>query len=272
MKELYRGVESRIAGNELIAKRYPVQIEAALRQQGLHDGFLDRINASRIGTFHGTGEGAKQLDGIAKGVDFSDKNSTLKVLGQLVEALETNMQERTKAPLSVDSQVKGGQTEELYDYLFQLEYLQPVFQLTLDGRRLNELTPGEKGYMLIVFYLFLDRENIPLVIDQPEENLDNQSVFELMLPCLRDAKQRRQLIVVTHNPNLAVVCDADQVIRARINKTRGYAVTYSGGSIESPDTNADIVQVLEGTLPAFDNRDTKYDVTRSHQPRTTEAG
>jgi uncharacterized protein (DUF736 family) len=62
----------------------------------------------------------------------------------------------------------------------------------------------------------------------------------------------------THNPNLAVVCDAEQVICAEIQKESGSAVTYMSGSIEDPVINRRIVDVLEGTRPAFDKRDDKY--------------
>lgn len=97
----------------------------------------------------------------------------------------------------------------------------------------------------------VDRSDIPLVIDQPEENLDNQTVYKTLVPCIKDAKQRRQIIMVTHNPNLAVVCDAEQVIYAEIQKENGNAVSYSSGSIENPNINRRIVDVLEGTKPAF---------------------
>ena len=72
------------------------------------------------------------------------------------------------------------------------------------------------------------------------------------------AKQRRQIIVVTHNPNLAVVADADQVITASIDKKKMCRVTYVSGALENPTVNQHVVRYLEGTLPAFMNRDEKY--------------
>jgi hypothetical protein len=65
---------------------------------------------------------------------------------------------------------------------------------------------------------------------------------------------------VTHNPNLAVVCDADQVVHAAIDKLHGNRVTYTTGSIEDPIITELIVNVLEGTKLAFDLRDAKYAV------------
>ncbi len=69
---------------------------------------------------------------------------------------------------------------------------------------------------------------------------------------------RRQVVVVTHNPNLAVVCDADQVIYAEIQKDGTNRVAYETGSIEDPLINRRLVDVLEGTKPAFDQRAAKY--------------
>jgi predicted ATPase len=111
---------------------------------------------------------------------------------------------------------------------------------------------------LLVFYLVIDQDDRPLIIDQPEENLDNQSVFELLAPCITEAKRRRQIIMVTHNPNLAVVCNAEQVIWCRIAKDTDHAVTYETGSIENPSINKHLVDVLEGTWPAFTDRGHKY--------------
>ena len=78
------------------------------------------------------------------------------------------------------------------------------------------------------------------------------------MPCVKEAKQKRQIIMVTHNPNLAVVCDAEQIICANLNKRNNYLMEYISGAIENPIINQAIVDILEGTKPAFDNRDSKY--------------
>ncbi|MCK6682747.1 MAG: hypothetical protein L6R30_10065 [Thermoanaerobaculia bacterium] len=66
------------------------------------------------------------------------------------------------------------------------------------------------------------------------------------------------MVVVTHNPNIAVACDADQVIVASHWASGDRSVTYETGAIENPAINAALLDVLEGTRPAFDNRDGKY--------------
>lgn len=96
-----------------------------------------------------------------------------------------------------------------------------------------------------------------IIIDQPEENLDNQTIFKVLVKCIKAAKQRRQVIMVTHNPNLAVVCDAEQIICATRDKTTN-TFNYVSGGIESPLIKNTVVEILEGTEPAFKNRKRKY--------------
>jgi ABC-type cobalamin/Fe3+-siderophores transport system ATPase subunit len=148
--------------------------------------------------------------------------------------------------------------QELYDFVYSLGFLSPIYNLQWEGKGLEQLSPGERGNLLLIFYLLVDQDDIPLVIDQPEENLDNQTVFKTLVPCIKDAKKRRQMVMVTHNPNLAVVCDAEQIICAEMHKDHESAVIYTSGSIEDPAINRRIVDILEGTRPAFDKRDDKY--------------
>jgi hypothetical protein len=79
-------------------------------------------------------------------------------------------------------------------------------------------------------------------------------------PAIKHAKQHRQIVMVTHNPNLAVVCDAEQIIHSSLDKTEGHQVIYTTGAIEDPLIIQLIVEVLEGTKPAFDLRDSRYEV------------
>ena len=127
----------------------------------------------------------------------------------------------------------------------------------MGGRDLDELSPGERGIVLLIFYLALSKESKPIIIDQPEDNLDNQSVYSKLVPCICKAKRRRQVIVVTHNPNIAVACDAEQIIFCEMDKD-AYQIRYQAGAIENPEIRNHIVDVLEGTMPAFDLRRQKY--------------
>ena len=109
-----------------------------------------------------------------------------------------------------------------------------------------------------MFYLLVDKSDRPIIVDQPEENLDSQTVYRLLIPVIKEVKKLRQIVMVTHSPNIAVVCDAEQVIYASIDRPAGNRVHYVSGSIKSAVCNQHLLDVLEGTRPAFDNREAKY--------------
>ena len=160
---------------------------------------------------------------------------------------------------NIDQQFRG--SKKLIDFymsLWDLNSLSIEYDILLDKKKVSELSPGERGALLIIFYLLIDKSDIPLIIDQPEDNLDNESVFEYLVPYIKSAKQRRQIIIVTHNPNIAVVSDAEQIIYTEIDKTNKNKITYISGAIEDDNINKKIVEVLEGTMSAFNNRTVKY--------------
>ena len=132
------------------------------------------------------------------------------------------------------------------------------YQLKQGDKGIEQLSPGERGALLLVFYLLLDKDDKPLIIDQPEDNLDNLSVAKVLVPFIRAAKKKRQIIMVTHNPNLAVVSDAEQVIYVQLDKDNSYTFSATSGSIENKEVNKKIVEVLEGAMPAFNKRKDKY--------------
>lgn len=223
--------------------------------------FLNFIDQSRNGSFQGRAEGLERLKEIITSSDLKTKKGVVEFVNELISCLKLDKSEKKQPPKILDNQLIGGESKKLefYDYLYGLGYLEVKYTITFNGKDLNEneFSPGEIGALLLIFYLLIDKDKIPLIIDQPEENLDNESVFTLLVPYIKQAKKERQIIIVTHNPNLAVVCDAEQVISARMNKQTN-EIRYTSGSIENPVINKKILDVLEGTLPAFQKRDHKY--------------
>lgn len=153
---------------------------------------------------------------------------------------------------------KGSPPEDLLNLIYEFNWLKPRFTLAQDGQPLEQLSPGQRGALLLLFFLLVEDSDLPIVLDQPEENLDNQTVYSLLVPAIKEAKERRQIIMVTHNANLAVCCDAEQIIHAKFERGNRNKITYSAGAIEDPAINALVVDVLEGTRPAFENRKSKY--------------
>jgi predicted ATPase len=114
---------------------------------------------------------------------------------------------------------------------------------------------GQKGTVLLK--IFLAEGDHPLIIDQPEENLDNKFVYEALVDAFREAKKRRQIIIATHNANLVVNTDAEQVIVAEFKDSK---ILYRWGSIENPNIRKNITALLEGGEEAFRNREMKYGI------------
>jgi ABC-type lipoprotein export system ATPase subunit len=152
----------------------------------------------------------------------------------------------------------GRKFEEVYDLLFGLSYISPRYRLTLKGQPIEQVSPGERGILLLIFYLIVDKSDLPLVIDQPEGNLNNQSIYEHLVPVFKKAKGKRQIIMVSHNPNIVVGCDADQIVHAQLEQMPHFEFKYTTGAIENPEFREFTVDKLEGTRPAFAERAEAY--------------
>jgi ABC-type lipoprotein export system ATPase subunit len=242
--------------------RFLLDFNVSIECKGFLEKFFDCIAQNKKGSFYGSEEGKGRLRAILDIADFNTSGGLMDFLTTIENNLIEDKRDEAKGnDRRVIDQLRIKKDTEMisfYDYLYCLDYLTPEYNLRWSGKRLSQLSPGERGMVLLIFYLFIDKQDIPLVIDQPEENLDNESVYKVLMFCIKAAKKRRQIIIVTHNPNLAVVCDAEQIIYSEINKQDGNKITYTCGAIENPAINKKLIDVLEGTRPAFDNRDSKY--------------
>ncbi len=257
-RDLYAPVNQFIESRPLAKEKFLLNFEVGVVDTGFENALFEFISQGVTGTFCGVEDGRKRLRDILLKQDFDTEQGIETFLTEIMDALEQDKRPGGK-PVRVTTLMRGHKTPlELYDYVFGLNYLKPRFALRMGDKELHQLSPGERGTLLLVFYLLVDKDDIPLVIDQPEENLDNQTVYDLLVPCVKEAKQRRQIFIVTHNPNLAVVCDAEQIIWADLDKKNNYVMRYLSGAIESQILNRATVDILEGTMPAFDNRDSKY--------------
>jgi energy-coupling factor transporter ATP-binding protein EcfA2 len=258
-KELFLPVTKFIDDFKELKSRYDVKIDVALELKSFADNFFNKINQGKIGTYAGREEGYKRLQDSIERSHFDNEEEFIAFTDEILDNLRYDKRYPQTPNVSIENQLrKGVEIGELYEFIFNYDYLQPVYNLKLGTKTLQELSPGERGALLLIFYLILDNDDIPLIIDQPEENLDNESVYHILVHFIKKVKEKRQIIIVTHNPNLAIVCDADQIIHMKIEKENKNTVKFYSGAIENVITNKTVVDVLEGTLPAFNNRDLKY--------------
>jgi len=259
-KELFGAVQELISDSVIIKEGFKLTFESSIFERTVQTELFDRfISQGNAGSFCGKEKGATMLEELRAEFNFNESAPAIAFVEKATLYLHADMRSPQKVRTSIASQLrKNVDVKSLYDFLWTFGYLEPEYSLKLDGKELSHLSPGERGTLLLVFYLLVDKSNKPIIVDQPEENLDSQTVYRLLIPVIKDVKKRRQIIMVTHSPNIAVVCDAEQIIHAHIDRSVGNAVLYTMGAIESPEINRYLVDVLEGTRPAFDNRDAKY--------------
>jgi hypothetical protein len=111
-------------------------------------------------------------------------------------------------------------------------------------------SPGQKTAALLAFILSYGEE--PLILDQPEDDLDNHLIYDLIVTQLRKIKQKRQVIVVTHNANIVVNGDAENVIA--LDVSGGQTLIICQGSLQEKKVREEICRVMEGGKEAFDLR------------------
>lgn len=115
---------------------------------------------------------------------------------------------------------------------------------------IDNASPGQKTAALLAFILSYGDE--PLILDQPEDDLDNLLIYELIVQQLRQMKQRRQIIIVTHNANIVVNGDAENIITFGIEK--GQTIITSQGSLQDKNIRDEICRIMEGGKDAFEQR------------------
>lgn len=257
---LFKPVQDLIQGNSLIRDEYKLQFQATL-------GGSSEIVASSLftlikrisGEFRGEDESISAVKRVAESYDFNSREGVLGFITELHDRIASAAAGGEKTGVGIANILKKDKAaSDVYDLLFGLSFLEPRYSLLFQDTHIEQLSPGQRGALLLIFYLLVDKGRNPIILDQPEENLDNETVVSLLVPVLTEAKKKRQIIMVTHNPNLAVVCDAEQVIYSSFDRKSGSKITYLAGGIENPVINSHVVNVLEGTKPAFDNRRVKY--------------
>ena len=119
-----------------------------------------------------------------------------------------------------------------------------------DFRPIEAGSPGQKTAALLAFLLSYGEE--PLILDQPEDDLDNHLIYDLIVTQLREVKRRRQVIVVTHNANIVVNGDAELVVA--LAARGGETQQECEGSLQEQPVRDTICEVMEGGREAFEDR------------------
>jgi hypothetical protein len=218
----------------------------------------DLIDLRTAGTFHGTGELYRiAVDELCPAWQSGDGSAAAEAIRLFSANYSSDLRAQRKvAPDDLDAY--RGWERSVSSWLYDAEHISLSYSLEYDGLNIERLSPGSRGIVLLLLYLAVDQEETdPLIIDQPEENLDPESVYSELVELFRSASRRRQIIMVTHNANLVVNTDVDQVIVAHcgpVEEGKLPALTYQLGGLEDPEIRTAVCEVLEGGSEAFRQR------------------
>lgn len=156
------------------------------------------------------------------------------------------------------------------------DWYNTTYRVKMGNDAIDEMSPGKKALALLKLLINLAESKCPILIDQPEDDLDNRSVFEELIPFIKTKKFQRQIIIVTHNANVVLGGDAEEVIVANQDGKNTPNLCcrfeYRSGGIEedrriddksvlnSQGIQQHICDVLEGGEKAFDLRKHKYQI------------
>jgi ABC-type cobalamin/Fe3+-siderophores transport system ATPase subunit len=135
---------------------------------------------------------------------------------------------------------------------FRIELYRP------DGSLVGEIEEGLSigQRCTAVLALLLAEDTAPIVVDQPEDDLDNEFIYNELVPLLRSSKQRRQIIVATHNANIPVNGDAELIVA--LHTQEGDGKVRAAGGLDQPEVCATVESIMEGGKDAFRRRREKY--------------
>lgn len=125
----------------------------------------------------------------------------------------------------------------------------------------QKISMGQNAVALLLLILnasYALNDNRPLLMDQPEDDLDNSYIYSTLVKEFRNSKKKRQVIISTHNPNIPVAADAENIMVLKYNGTHSYL--DSSGSIDSSVTAKAVLETMEGGQEAIQRRMDKYNI------------
>lgn len=223
---------------ELKSESMPEALKLSIRFEGKRDAFKDFLKSKLSGTGFRTTSLDKLVDEFSNGfVLFQRRQDVDDLLGGSADA----------------AKLHTGMLEHLTEILTYRVPDERVVQF--NDVPIQDLSLGQRATALLQLLMSLEEHPIYL-IDQPEDDLDNETIFRHVVEPLLDAKTRSQFIIATHNPNIPVLGDAE-LVHACHEEDKG-VYTHSSGSLDSSVTRESIVSIMEGGAQAFEQRHKIY--------------
>lgn len=164
--ELFAPVQKLIEDSIIIKEGFKLTFDSSIIERTFQRDFFETyIHQGLAGSFCGKEKGAAALEELRAEYDFGKPNDAIGFVEKITAHLERDMRTPQQAKMNIGSQLrKRVELKALYDYLWTLRYLEPEYSLKLDGKDLSHLSPGERGTLLLVFYLLVDKSNKPIIV------------------------------------------------------------------------------------------------------------
>ncbi len=223
---------------EEISTNLPTSLKLGTNFAGSEDHYTDYLNEMFKGKGFQQTALQKLVEQTSSGVELFKRLDTL-----CESELTPKMAEKLKATLD----------EKLPSLI---TYIAPDKRfISYNDKQIEHLSLGKRAMALLLLLLSLDEYSI-IIIDQPEDDLDNETIHNMVVQPLHERKRNTQFIIATHNPNIPVLADAEQVIACKETARDEYQ--HDSGSIDKPSTKSDIITIMEGGAKAFERRNTIY--------------
>ncbi|MFJ2758928.1 TrlF family AAA-like ATPase [Nocardioides sp. NPDC087217] len=271
LRLLYAPLEQILQGfGETVAK-----LKLSVKRKVDLDAWVTRgealIDLRTAGPFRGSG-GLKPIaeQELLTFWETSDGDAAARAIQEFSAKYSASLREHAPAARSKEAAYREWE-RGIAHWLYSVNHISVVYSLEYDGLNVERLSPGSRGIVLLLLYLAIDQgETDPLIIDQPEENLDPKSVYSELVELFQSASERRQIIMVTHNANLVVNTDVDQVIVAScegLEEGKLPRLSYEAGGLENPQIRQAVCEVLEGGADAFRQRARRLHIDAPATPR-----
>ena len=233
-------------GKNNILNNLTFDVSLSLNKEQLLEGIDEKINHKYITVDLINIEFQNRIFSEIENKIISEKihsETECDILHKNIDSLGVNYYKKTKKYITYS---------DFYNSLFENPLSLDV-NLKLDNIPLENQSMGQRAIVLLKIILAYDDK--PLIIDQPEEDLDNKYIYDQLVSAFREAKDNRQIIIATHNANLVVNTDADQIIVATCEDG---VISYNVGTLENKYTQESVKNILEGGETAFKKREEKY--------------
>ncbi len=219
---------------------YDSSLSISVEYKGRNDKFYKKLQH----IFKGSG---------IRGATYATIKSTYKDFVEIYRDLE-NMDAKLNISDTLLAEFKKRFDDNILDLItFRVE---DKFTIKYNNKPLKDHSLGQRATALILFLLAQKETNV-LIIDQPEDDLDNQTIYEDVIKAIKSLKGEMQFIFATHNANIPVLGDSEKIISYKYSEDK---IDVHGGTIDNQKTQKQIITIMEGGEEAFNRRKNIYEI------------